>query len=162
MVKPEAMETGSDDESAADLPLDPVTLTSVQTSPGNGEVVSALPSQVIADTLQQQMPTTPSSSSSSVAVASADGKTLKCPKCNWRYKYQEALEAHLVDKHPEQAGGGAPSCRYCLHDEPHPRLPRGETHVCGYKPYRCDVCTWYCFVVFHTCFIQYFFIENWL
>lgn len=35
------------------------------------------------------------------AVARNSMKTLKCPKCNWHYKYQEALENHLKDKHPD-------------------------------------------------------------
>ena len=26
-------------------------------------------------------------------------KTLKCPKCNWHYKYIETLEAHIREKH---------------------------------------------------------------
>lgn len=34
-------------------------------------------------------------------VARNSMKTLKCPKCNWHYKYQEALENHLKDKHPD-------------------------------------------------------------
>uniref|UniRef100_A0A0N4WJL1 C2H2-type domain-containing protein n=1 Tax=Haemonchus placei TaxID=6290 RepID=A0A0N4WJL1_HAEPC len=28
-------------------------------------------------------------------------KTLKCPKCNWHYKYQETLEIHMKEKHSE-------------------------------------------------------------
>ncbi|PAV77742.1 hypothetical protein WR25_22720 [Diploscapter pachys] len=28
-------------------------------------------------------------------------KTLKCPKCNWHYKYQETLEIHMKEKHAE-------------------------------------------------------------
>ena len=36
-------------------------------------------------------------------------KTLKCPKCNWHYKYIETLEAHIRDKHgddPINTGNG--------------------------------------------------------
>ena len=28
-------------------------------------------------------------------------KTLKCPKCNWHYKYQETLEIHMKEKHSD-------------------------------------------------------------
>ncbi|OTF69371.1 hypothetical protein BLA29_001372 [Euroglyphus maynei] len=62
-------------------------------------------------------------------------KTLKCPKCNWHYKYQETLEIHMKEKHPENEM----NCIYCLTNQPHPRLARGETYTCGYKPYRCDL-----------------------
>lgn len=65
-------------------------------------------------------------------------KTLKCPKCNWHYKYQETLEIHMKEKHPENEM----SCIYCLTNQAHPRLARGETYTCGYKPYRCDVCNY--------------------
>lgn len=65
-------------------------------------------------------------------------KTLKCPKCNWHYKYQETLEIHMKEKHPENET----SCLYCLTSQAHPRLARGETYTCGYKPYRCEVCNY--------------------
>ena len=65
-------------------------------------------------------------------------KTLKCPKCNWHYKYQETLEIHMKEKHPENES----TCIYCLTSQPHPRLARGETYTCGYKPYRCEVCNY--------------------
>uniref|UniRef100_A0AAY4BPE0 Zinc finger homeobox protein 3 n=1 Tax=Denticeps clupeoides TaxID=299321 RepID=A0AAY4BPE0_9TELE len=64
-------------------------------------------------------------------------KTLKCPKCNWHYKYQQTLEAHMKEKHPEVDGG---HCPYCTSGQSHPRLARGETYTCGYKPFRCQVC----------------------
>lgn len=64
-------------------------------------------------------------------------KTLKCPKCNWHYKYQQTLEAHMKEKHPESGG----SCMYCSSGQSHPRLARGESYTCGYKPFRCEVCT---------------------
>lgn len=82
-------------------------------------------------------------------------KTLKCPKCNWHYKSQHTLQAHMKEKHPETSGqcvcgasrgkcvcGGATrdACGYCSSGKPHPRLARGETYACGYKPYRCEVC----------------------
>lgn len=37
-------------------------------------------------------------------------KTLKCPQCNWHYKYQETLEIHMREKHPD----GESACGYCL------------------------------------------------
>ncbi|KAG7522139.1 zinc finger homeobox protein 3-like [Solea senegalensis] len=82
-------------------------------------------------------------------------KTLKCPKCNWHYKSQHTLQVHMKEKHPETGGqcvcgasggkcvcGGAMrgACGYCSSGKPHPRLARGETYACGYKPYRCEVC----------------------
>lgn len=62
-------------------------------------------------------------------------KTLKCPKCNWHYKYQQTLEAHMKEKHPDSGG----SCVYCSSGQSHPRLARGESYTCGYKPFRCEV-----------------------
>lgn len=82
-------------------------------------------------------------------------KTLKCPKCNWHYKSQHTLQVHMKEKHPETGGqcvcgasggkcicGGSTRgvCTYCSSGKPHPRLARGETYACGYKPYRCEVC----------------------
>ncbi|XP_019743956.1 zinc finger homeobox protein 3-like isoform X2 [Hippocampus comes] len=82
-------------------------------------------------------------------------KTLKCPKCNWHYKSQHTLQLHMKEKHPETgsqcvcgASGGKcvcgssmrGVCGYCSSGKPHPRLARGETYACGYKPYRCEVC----------------------
>ncbi|XP_066541746.1 zinc finger homeobox protein 3 [Hoplias malabaricus] len=64
-------------------------------------------------------------------------KTLKCPKCNWHYKYQQTLEAHMKEKHPDSEDG---QCPYCSSGQSHPRLARGETYTCGYKPFRCQVC----------------------
>ena len=65
-------------------------------------------------------------------------KNIKCPKCNWTYKYQETLEVHMKDKHSD----GDNSCIYCMTNQQHPRLARGETYTCGYKPYRCEVCNY--------------------
>ncbi|XP_070686889.1 zinc finger homeobox protein 3-like [Pempheris klunzingeri] len=82
-------------------------------------------------------------------------KTLKCPKCNWHYKSQHTLQVHMKEKHPETGGqcvcgasGGKcvcgaatrDMCVYCSSGKSHPRLARGETYACGYKPYRCEVC----------------------
>ncbi|VDO21281.1 unnamed protein product [Brugia timori] len=82
-----------------------------------------------------------SSSSASVFPATTltarnSSKTLKCPKCNWHYKYQETLEIHMKEKH----AGHEVKCIFCLHNRPHPRLARGESYSCGYKPYRCEIC----------------------
>ncbi|VDP14536.1 unnamed protein product [Heligmosomoides polygyrus] len=63
-------------------------------------------------------------------------KTLKCPKCNWHYKYQETLEIHMKEKHSE----GEVKCGYCAENRVHPKLARGESYSCGYKPYRCELC----------------------
>jgi hypothetical protein len=79
----------------------------------------------------QQQTTIPSTSRNSC-------KTLKCPKCNWHYKYQETLEIHMREKHPETDA----ACVYCAGGGAHPRLARGESYTCGYKPYRCDVCNY--------------------
>ena len=65
-------------------------------------------------------------------------KALKCPKCNWHYRYQETLEVHMKDKHPESTS----QCIYCITNQQHPRLARGETYTCGYKPFRCEVCNY--------------------
>ena len=67
-------------------------------------------------------------------------KTLKCPKCNWHYKYQETLEIHMKEKHPDTET----QCVYCITKQAHPRLARGEIYHCGYKPYRCEVTTVLC------------------
>ncbi|XP_064866008.1 zinc finger homeobox protein 4-like [Oncorhynchus nerka] len=65
-------------------------------------------------------------------------KMLKCPKCNWHYKSQQTLHAHLREKHPA-SGGSRGVCVYCSMGKAHPRLSRGESYVCEYKPYRCGV-----------------------
>uniref|UniRef100_A0ACB8EXX0 Uncharacterized protein n=1 Tax=Sphaerodactylus townsendi TaxID=933632 RepID=A0ACB8EXX0_9SAUR len=65
-------------------------------------------------------------------------KTLKCPKCNWHYKYQQTLDVHMKEKHPENNS----HCAYCSTGGPHPRLARGESYNCGYKPYRCEACNY--------------------
>ncbi|XP_018114944.1 zinc finger homeobox protein 2 [Xenopus laevis] len=65
-------------------------------------------------------------------------KTLKCPKCNWHYKYQQTLDVHMKEKHPESQS----HCSYCHSGQQHPRLARGESYNCGYKPYRCEACNY--------------------
>ncbi|CAB3408292.1 unnamed protein product [Caenorhabditis bovis] len=73
---------------------------------------------------------------SSFTTLRNSSKTLKCPKCNWHYKYQETLEIHMKDKHSD----ADVKCVYCADNLQHPKLARGETYSCGYKPYRCDLC----------------------
>ncbi|CAF0727630.1 unnamed protein product [Didymodactylos carnosus] len=82
--------------------------------------------------------TTTNGSSSIYLHTRNSSKTLKCPKCNWHYKYQETLEIHMKEKHPDQET----SCLYCLSSQLHPRLARGESYSCGYKPYRCEICNY--------------------
>nr|CAB3267916.1 zinc finger homeobox protein 4-like [Phallusia mammillata] len=65
-------------------------------------------------------------------------KTLKCPKCNWHYKYRQTLEAHMKEKHMEDTT----DCAYCNAGQAHPRLSRGESYSCGYKPFKCNVCNY--------------------
>uniref|UniRef100_A0A0N4TVS9 C2H2-type domain-containing protein n=1 Tax=Brugia pahangi TaxID=6280 RepID=A0A0N4TVS9_BRUPA len=87
----------------------------------------------------EDMPGSSSSASvfsSTTLTARNSSKTLKCPKCNWHYKYQETLEIHMKEKH----AGHEVKCIFCLHNRPHPRLARGESYSCGYKPYRCEIC----------------------
>jgi hypothetical protein len=72
----------------------------------------------------------------SLSTARNSCKTLKCPKCNWHYKYQETLEIHMKEKHSDSEV----TCIYCMQNRAHPKLARGETYGCGYKPYRCDIC----------------------
>ncbi|PIO53752.1 zinc finger, C2H2 type, partial [Teladorsagia circumcincta] len=31
-------------------------------------------------------------------------------------------------------------CGYCAENRAHPKLARGESYSCGYKPYRCELC----------------------
>ena len=72
------------------------------------------------------------------AAQRAGPKVIKCPKCSWTYRYQETLEVHMKEKHPDSEN----SCVYCITGQQHPRLARGETYTCGYKPYRCEVCNY--------------------
>ncbi|VDD79899.1 unnamed protein product [Mesocestoides corti] len=41
-----------------------------------------------------------------------------------------------------EAGTGNAGCIYCLAKVGHPRLGRGESYACGYKPYRCEICNY--------------------
>jgi AT-binding transcription factor 1 len=52
------------------------------------------------------MQQTPTSSGQGICgggqvLARNSTKTLKCPKCNWHYKYQETLEIHMKEKHAD-------------------------------------------------------------
>ncbi|KAH9592045.1 Zinc finger homeobox protein 3 [Schistosoma haematobium] len=42
----------------------------------------------------------------------------------------------------ESNGVSTNSCLYCVTKTAHPRLGRGETYICGYKPYRCEICNY--------------------
>ncbi len=119
-------------------------------------------SSTITSKKQQQQITAPpsahqllsSSSCSTVAAATATVtmpvstmhsrnacKKLKCPKCNWHYKYRETLDIHMREKHSSDLTNNmSQQCTYCVDNTPHPRLGRGEQYKCGYKPYRCDIC----------------------
>lgn len=44
----------------------------------------------------------------------------------------------MREKHPD----GESACGYCLAGQQHPRLARGESYTCGYKPYRCEICNY--------------------
>ncbi|XP_064785097.1 zinc finger homeobox protein 3-like [Oncorhynchus masou masou] len=117
------------------------------------------------ETVSKYLHSSPSSSSSPSSPVSLNShmalmhsrnscKTLKCPKCNWHYKSQQTLQVHLREKHSESGGscvcgslgencvcgGSRGVCLYCSTGKAHPRLSRGESYVCGYKPYRCGVC----------------------
>ncbi|CAF0717630.1 unnamed protein product [Brachionus calyciflorus] len=68
-------------------------------------------------------------------------KKLKCPNCNWHYKYKETLDIHMREKHSTDSSNNmSQQCIYCVENIQHPRLGRGEQYKCGYKPYRCDIC----------------------
>lgn len=44
----------------------------------------------------------------------------------------------MKEKHPDSGS----SCVYCSNGQSHPRLARGESYNCGYKPFRCEVCNY--------------------
>jgi len=46
----------------------------------------------------------------------------------------------MKEKHDIDGAGGMECCVYCIENLPHPKLARGESYSCGYKPYRCDLC----------------------
>ncbi len=43
---------------------------------------------------------------------------------------------------PPGPSDGTGDCVYCLAKATHPRLGRGESYACGYKPYRCEICNY--------------------
>ncbi|XP_037077622.1 zinc finger homeobox protein 4-like [Pollicipes pollicipes] len=110
--------------------------------PPDGEILSGATSSpgTMARADEESAPSQPQVHSSQPSVAAVVSqsacKTLKCPRCNWHFKYQETLEVHMREKHPE---GGA-ICLFCVTGRPHPKLARGDAYECGYKPYRCGVC----------------------
>lgn len=113
------------------------------------------PREAVSKNLNQDLSPNSLTSHMTIMHSRNSCKTLKCPKCNWHYKSQHTLQVHMKEKHPETGGqcvcgasggkcicGGATRgvCTYCSSGKPHPRLARGETYACGYKPYRCEVC----------------------
>lgn len=59
-------------------------------------------------------------------------KPLQCPKCNQYYTYQETMEIHMKEKHPDNDV----TCIYCITGQQHPRLARDIPYTCEHKPYR--------------------------
>ncbi|KAL3307728.1 hypothetical protein Ciccas_013753 [Cichlidogyrus casuarinus] len=45
-------------------------------------------------------------------------------------------------RYDQNAANMTTFCLYCLTHSPHPRLGRGESYSCGYKPYRCEICNY--------------------
>ena len=61
-------------------------------------------------------------------ISGTCSKTLKCPKCNWRY---------VREKHRE---GEETTCFYCTTGARH--HSRKKTYACGYKPHKCEICNY--------------------
>uniref|UniRef100_A0A4W3GU42 C2H2-type domain-containing protein n=1 Tax=Callorhinchus milii TaxID=7868 RepID=A0A4W3GU42_CALMI len=79
-----------------------------------------------------QWPTTGPDGPRTLSAASHNwSKTLKCPKCNWHYKYQQTLDAHLREKHP---AGGQAACGYCERALPHPGWPGARATPAATSP----------------------------
>ncbi len=90
---------------------------------------------------QQNQQLTPQNKVANIVHSRNACKKLKCPKCNWHYKYRETLDIHMREKHSTDLNKDlSQQCIYCLDNSQHPRLGRGEQYKCGYKPYRCDIC----------------------
>ncbi|GMT28044.1 hypothetical protein PFISCL1PPCAC_19341 [Pristionchus fissidentatus] len=115
----------------------PLTLESFASSSTSDDAVfSSFFGQNLQDDLSSFPPLSMADLGALTSTLRNSSKTLKCPKCNWHYKYQETLEIHMKEKHSECEV----KCIYCVEGRQHPRLARGETYSCGYKPYRCEVC----------------------
>lgn len=52
------------------------------------------------------------------------------------------LTMNLSSKSNTESGSAKNGCIYCLAKVIHPRLGRGESYACGYKPYRCEICNY--------------------
>ncbi|VDL88443.1 unnamed protein product [Schistocephalus solidus] len=48
----------------------------------------------------------------------------------------------VTSSSPRNRTTDAQHCVYCLANVAHPRLGRGESYACGYKPYRCEICNY--------------------
>ncbi|CAH8642700.1 unnamed protein product [Heterobilharzia americana] len=59
-----------------------------------------------------------------------------------RIKYSTMLKQHQQPQNNEGSASPSSSCLYCITKAVHPRLGRGETYICGYKPYRCEICNY--------------------
>ena len=122
--------TSNDLSNSNKSPKTTVSSTSNNLKPAQSQTVAQQPSNATAQ----------STSTSSMHSRNAC-KKLKCPKCNWHYKYHETLDIHMREKHSMDLNSSqTQQCIYCLENTPHPRLGRGEQYKCGYKPYRCDIC----------------------
>ncbi|KAL5107756.1 Zinc finger protein 2 [Taenia crassiceps] len=54
----------------------------------------------------------------------------------------ETPHAMVPPSAPQEMEAGNSGCIYCLTKVVHPRLGRGESYACGYKPYRCEICNY--------------------
>ncbi|KAL5964012.1 Zinc finger protein 2 [Taenia solium] len=54
----------------------------------------------------------------------------------------EAPHIMVPPSAPPEMETGNGGCIYCLTKVVHPRLGRGESYACGYKPYRCEICNY--------------------
>ncbi|CAH8870149.1 unnamed protein product [Trichobilharzia szidati] len=59
-----------------------------------------------------------------------------------RVKYPTMPKQHQQSQSSDTNTSSAGSCLYCITKTIHPRLGRGETYICGYKPYRCEICNY--------------------
>ena len=122
----------------------PGLITSTQTINTTPIAAAQAPAPVTTVTSTQPVPATTTTTATSTSTQHSRNacKKLKCPKCNWHYKYRETLDIHMREKHASELSYSESQqrCVYCMENSQHPRLGRGEQYKCGYKPYRCDIC----------------------
>jgi hypothetical protein len=104
-------------------------------SSSNSSIIPSTSSPIFSPSFNYNTINSTSNNNNNNILARNSTKTLKCPKCNWHYKYQETLEIHMKEKHSDQEV----LCVFCLENQTHPKLARGETYSCGYKPYRFNI-----------------------